>query len=110
MSLEVARGDTGLQGDNEFHKALSEAANNRVLQQFVRMCGDLLEVEREAHLRAKKSARTVALKQHEALYDAIERGDAEEAQGIMRNHLVNISDVIKGNRKKSSKYSKMSRM
>lgn len=103
MEEEIAKGKTGLDGDNAFHRALSEAGNNRVLQQFVYMCGDLLEVEREAHLAASKKESKKALEQHKELLTAIEAGDDERAKLLMSKHIHNISKVIKSNRAKRNR-------
>lgn len=95
MADEIAAGQTGLQGDNAFHRVLADAANNRVLREFVHMCGDLLEVEREEHLRTRRTEPLNALRQHEQILEAVENGDEDEAQRIMRNHIMIISASIK---------------
>ena len=98
MEQEIEDGNTGLEGDNQFHSALAIAANNRVLQQFVFMCGDLLEVEREAHLSEDSGESLKALNQHKELLQAIEQQDEQQAQQIMSSHIHNVSRVIKLNR------------
>lgn len=100
MEAEINKGNSGLHGDNKFHEALAIASNNRVLQQFLFMCGDLLEVEREEHLTDNKEEAIKALNQHKELIVAIEKGDDEAAQKIMSSHIHNISRVIKSNRAK----------
>jgi len=97
MSDEIERGETGLNGDNKFHHVLADAADNRVLKEFVRMCGDLLEVEREEHLLNKKGESVFALGQHREILNAVKTGDSEAAQRLMRRHIVDISDKIKSN-------------
>lgn len=97
MSNEIDRGETGLDGDNQFHHILADATDNRVLKEFVRMCGDLLEVEREDHLRNKKGASLLAIGQHREIVQAVADGDAEKSQQLMRRHIVDISDMIKSN-------------
>lgn len=98
MEAEIERGETGLAGDNAFHQILADASDNRVLQEFVRMCGDLLEVEREEHLRTRKQEPTRALKQHKAILKAVREQNTEEAQGLMEDHILKVSEVIKSNR------------
>lgn len=98
MRTEIEGGGTGLAGDNEFHKALADGANNRVLQEFVNMCGDLLEVEREEHLRSSVEERHLALSQHVAILKAVVNGDSESAQRLMQKHILNLSTLIKANR------------
>lgn len=95
MEQEINNGRSGLNGDNNFHYALSDAADNRVLKHFVNMCGDLLEVEREAHLNNNEGESEKALAQHKQLLTAIRNRDEEQAQNLMRNHILNISKIIK---------------
>lgn len=100
MEDEIQLGGSGLNGDNAFHTAISEAADNRVLQQFVYMCGDVLEVEREEHLLTQEGEPQKALSDHKKILEAIKKSDEEKAQNLMRNHILNISKLIKHNGKK----------
>ncbi len=102
MQKEINKGKSGLDGDNAFHRAISVAANNRVLEHFVNMCGDLLEVEREAHLNNNEGESEKALTQHKKLLDAIKDEDEEKAQQLMQKHILNISRIIKTNHKKKN--------
>lgn len=103
MATDIGTGGTGYLADNEFHKVLAEAANNRVLNEFVSMCGDLLEAEREEHLRTQVEGRRVALEQHSGIYDAVFEQDSERAQRIMQDHLLTVEAVIKSNRGRRSR-------
>jgi GntR family transcriptional repressor for pyruvate dehydrogenase complex len=98
MESQIENGETGLRADNAFHKILADAANNRVLQEFVRMCGDLLEVEREEHLRTREDESRKALAQHRAILDAVRDQDSAEAQRLMEEHILKVSEVIRSNR------------
>lgn len=98
MRAEIESGDTGLSGDNEFHAALADAAGNTVLHEFVNTCGNLLEVEREEHLKASAEERYHALAQHEAILAAVTDQDDELAQKIMQDHIMSVSSVIRANR------------
>jgi len=98
MRTEIGRGETGLAGDNQFHRVLADAANNNVLEEFVRLCGDLLEVEREEHLRTRSEEPISALTQHERILEAVKDRDSEEAQRLMQAHILSVSDIIKSNR------------
>lgn len=98
MRAEIGRGETGLNGDNAFHRVLADAANNRVLHEFVGMCGNLLEVEREEHLRARTDEPLSALTQHELILNAVIDRDADTAQRLMQEHILSVSSVIKSNR------------
>ena len=98
MESQIENGETGLRADNAFHKVLADGAGNRVLQEFVRMCGHLLEVEREEHLRTRSDEPRRALNQHKAILEAVQNQDSEEAQRLMEEHILKISEVIKSNR------------
>ena len=95
MEREVQSGESGLNGDNEFHKALTEAADNRVLKQFADMCGHLLEVEREEHLKEYNGESQKALKDHKKILEAVRHRDEDTVQELMRNHIHHISKMIK---------------
>jgi GntR family transcriptional repressor for pyruvate dehydrogenase complex len=98
MENEIESGGTGLYGDNAFHRSLATAANNRVIQQLLIMCGDLLEVEREEHLAGTKGEPIRASNQHKEILEAIENKDDEKAAQIMSSHIHRISRVIKSAR------------
>mgnify|MGYP006265930409 CR=1 FL=1 len=98
MEQEIENGETGLHGDNAFHAVLADAANNRVLEEFVRMCGDLLEVEREEHLKTRSHEPKRALTQHYDILEAIRNQDGARAQRLMEDHILTVSEVIKTNR------------
>ncbi|NQT59970.1 MAG: FadR family transcriptional regulator [Bacteroidetes bacterium] len=95
MQDEINQGESGFIGDNSFHRALAEATHNHVLEQFVAMCGNLLEIERESHLRQISGESEKALKQHIDIYTSIEEQDEELAQAQMRKHILNISNLIR---------------
>lgn len=99
MEKDIRNGGVGLACDNEFHKVLANAAANRVLQEFVNLCGDLLEVEREDHLRNQEGEPQRALQQHKDMVVAIRAKDSGKAQRIMEEHLLKPSEVIRMNRK-----------
>jgi len=102
MAAELEDGETGLNGDNDFHRAIASAANNRVIQLLQNMCGDLLEVEREEHLKNNHQESVRALNQHRDILLAIKKGDDETAGQIMSRHIHKISKFIKSNRDKKN--------
>lgn len=98
MRNDIESGGTGFKGDNAFHEAIAKAANNRVIQLLQNMCGNLLEVEREEHLKESEVESRRALSQHERILEAIKLGDEELAGEIMSHHIHKISKYIKSNR------------
>ena len=102
MAKDIEEGGTGLNGDNDFHRAIASAANNRVIQLLQNMCGDLLEVEREEHLKNDIRESVRALDQHKKILSAIRKNDDEKAGQIMSRHIHKISKYIKSSRHKKN--------
>ena len=99
MEAEIKEGGTGINGDNEFHRALGAAAHNDVLLNMVRMCGDLMEVQREEHLTNLDGEPDRALRSHKAICKAVREKNEEKAQSLMRKHITNLQNIIKSNEK-----------
>ena len=99
MDDEIKKGDSGISGDNRFHKKLAEATHNEVLEKFVSLCGNLMEIEREHHLEEIEGESQKALKDHRYILKAIENQNEELAQAKMRKHILNISNLIKDEHK-----------
>ena len=95
MEKEILEGGTGIDGDNEYHHSLGLAAHNNVLLNIVKMCGDLMEVQREEHLSQLNGESERALKVHRAIFKAIKDKDEEKAQFLMRKHITNLQSIIK---------------
>lgn len=95
MENEIKDGGTGINGDNEFHRALGSAAHNDVLLNMVKMCGDLMEMQREEHLSNLEGEPERALKSHKAILKAVKEKDEEKAQSLMRKHITNLQSIIK---------------
>lgn len=102
MEEDIESGGVGLACDNQFHRVLANAAENRVLQEFVGLCGDLLEVEREDHLRNQEGEPRRALQEHKEMVEAIRARDSGKAQRIMEEHLLKPSEVIRLNRNRGT--------
>lgn len=90
MRIEVSRGQAPVEADRRFHMAVAEMTGNSVL---VRLVGELFD-GRHALILSKlthrvESARTweSALREHEAIYQALEARDPQEAVAAMFWHL-----------------------
>lgn len=86
MENELASGELGLEGDNAFHQALADAADNLAMMNITRLCSDLLSQTREAALSVMED-RLLAIRHHQAIYEAVKNHDAAEAGRLMREHL-----------------------
>lgn len=92
---QIARGETGMESDTEFHFALAQAARNRALLKMINALVDLLARSRERSLqvggRPPKS-----LAKHREILAAVRLGDGEAAARAMREHVESIERNIFG--------------
>lgn len=92
MADAVAAGDEGFLGDKHFHELIATAARSPVLTKVLQGIQPSLDRASNASLsqpgQPKKS-----LRQHRAIYEAIEGGDEAAARRRMLNHLQLTSDV-----------------
>ena len=90
---QIAKGETGLDSDSDFHHALAEAANNRILLHVINTTIGFLAESRESYLlgeeRAKKS-----LPRHKKIFSAIKKGDGELAAEAMREHIEVVEKIL----------------
>jgi GntR family transcriptional repressor for pyruvate dehydrogenase complex len=90
---EIANGETGLDSDSDFHHALAEAANNRILLHIINTTKEVLAESRESYLlgeeRAKKS-----FPHHKRIFSAIKKGDGELAAKAMREHIEDVEKTF----------------
>ena len=90
MRKDVRRGQSPVEADRRFHVAIAEMTGNTVL---ARMVGELFD-ERHGLISSRMSRRAenartweVALREHEAIYRALEVRDPQEAAAAMFGHL-----------------------
>jgi DNA-binding GntR family transcriptional regulator len=78
-----------------FHDLIYSAAGNETLSRIGREMRDLIRrFSREPFERASRVA--AVLKEHQALVDAIERGDADAAERVAREHLRSAREYMTG--------------
>jgi len=90
MRREIEQGRSPLEFDRRFHLSIAEMSGNSVL---VRIINTLFD-ERHSPISSKLSGRfesprtwAIALKEHEAIYRALENRDPLAAQTAIRTHL-----------------------
>jgi GntR family transcriptional regulator, transcriptional repressor for pyruvate dehydrogenase complex len=90
--LEALR--AAVPGSAEFHRAIAAAAGNRMLQALT---GWIVEVLQPSLNEALEGAivESAVVEQHEALLQAIEKGDAARAERAMKDHLLYLRDVLR---------------
>ncbi|WP_174614450.1 FadR/GntR family transcriptional regulator [Virgibacillus ihumii] len=91
----VLQGHVAAEEDLSFHMAVAKAAGNSVIEKVMYMLSDqVLEGLKESRsntlIHPKNSQ--VILEEHRKIYEAIEAGDALEAQESMSNHLHNVKE------------------
>ena len=73
----------------EFHDVLADAAGNRALAANYRRIVNELNLYRRETLARHADAIPISTKDHEAIVDAIARGDGPLAERLMREHVMN---------------------
>ena len=93
MRANMDRAQAYLRADFNFHRRIGEASQNAIISQFVSNLIDLLEeVLRESHSDSLP-AQAEGGGTHQAIFDAIARGDADAAGDLMRDHIQFSSEV-----------------
>ncbi|MBB5215516.1 FadR/GntR family transcriptional regulator [Parapusillimonas granuli] len=87
----------GIEADLRFHRAIAEATRNEHYVEFFhflsRLLRDNLRVSRTRSAKAKRG--TDAQREHEIIYQAIQRGDPELARQCARNHIENTESRLR---------------
>jgi len=78
--------------DMEFHYMLAHAANNPLLELIFQSVTGLMRASRKLTLSLSGAPR--ALRGHQQIYAAVERGDAEDARAQMRDHLQAVQEDL----------------
>jgi GntR family transcriptional regulator, transcriptional repressor for pyruvate dehydrogenase complex len=92
MAGEVARGESGAEGDRRFHTAVTTAAYSSLLAEFMRSIAEQITESRHESLRQPdRPPRSLA--QHRKIADAIRAGDPKAAAAAMRKHVQTVSKV-----------------
>ena len=76
----------------EFHEAVARSSRNALLLQFMRQIHDWVRRFSETTF-AYRGRATEALKEHEALVDALKRRDSDAAERIARAHMARATQV-----------------
>lgn len=86
MEKEIDDGSLGINGDNEFHNELANAADNLAMTSILNLCGELLNTTRKEALKALSDPR-IGLEQHRSIFEAVKSRDECEAGRLMKVHL-----------------------
>ena len=100
MADDVAQGRPPIRGDRAFHLRIAEAAGNGPLLRTVTELFDERNnplFEQLGHHFETPPTWRLALAEHQAVIDAIARGDADAARAAMHQHLQQSHDRFAGN-------------
>lgn len=78
--------------DMAFHQMLAQAASNPLLELIFQSVTGLMRASRKLTLRLSGAHR--ALAGHQQIFAAVDRGDAETARAMMREHLQNVKEDL----------------
>lgn len=92
MTRAVEEGDRGVEGDEEFHAAVTAAAHSPLLSRLMAEIGELIRETRIESLSQPGRPRN-SLAGHRAIADAIRAGDPAAAAAAMHAHVELVSDV-----------------
>jgi GntR family transcriptional regulator, transcriptional repressor for pyruvate dehydrogenase complex len=92
MEADIAAGGRGVEGDENFHAAVTAAAHSLLLSRLMSEIADLIRETRIESLSQPERPRA-SLAGHRAIADAIRAGDPDGAARAMHAHVEMVSDV-----------------
>jgi GntR family transcriptional regulator, transcriptional repressor for pyruvate dehydrogenase complex len=100
FARQVAQSKDAVQADFRFHLAVAQATGNRHFADLIRYLGTMLFPRTRvntAELAGEKRAAYLARvnREHERIYEALERGAPEAARAAMRAHLENSRERLR---------------
>ena len=95
MAAELDSGEAGLDGDAQFHLAVTNAAHNRVMAQLMGHIAWSVANVRRSSLREPRRRET-SLDQHRAIAKAIRAQDPDAAMHAVREHLAHVAAAQPG--------------
>ena len=93
QETQVAEGGTGTEVDKAFHKALAEAAKNRILLRMMDAAMEFFSESRDNYLQIKGRPKQ-SLVRHKEMVSAIKARNKKLTAGIMREHLEDIENSL----------------
>ncbi len=92
MAEDVEAGGRGVQGDEQFHGAVTAAAHSLLLARLMEEISELIRETRLESLSQPDRPRA-SLAGHRAVAEAIRAGDPAAAAAAMHDHVAMVSDV-----------------
>lgn len=92
MEQEIADGEIGEIGDQEFHQSVVRAANSQLLARMYDILTNDIATSRHESL-SQVGRPQASLDQHRRVFEGIKAGDAAAASAAMRDHLKTVGAV-----------------
>ena len=92
MAADVEAGGRGIQGDEEFHAAVTVAGHSPLLGKLMREISDLI-LETRVESLGQPGRPLQSLAGHKTIAEAIRAGGAQAAAAAMEDHITLVSDV-----------------
>jgi GntR family transcriptional repressor for pyruvate dehydrogenase complex len=92
MAQDIEAGGRGVEGDEQFHAAVTRAGHSALLQRLMLEISDLVKETRIESL-SQAGRPLESLQGHRRIADAIRTQDAAAAAAAMRDHIERVSDV-----------------
>jgi len=92
MERDMAAGGLGTAADAAFHTAIATATGNELLTRIVQLVGDAIREHREVF--QTRDGAEQSLREHQAIFAAIERRDGESAFRHTRAHVDTVRRLI----------------
>ena len=89
---QIARGETGVEGDTAFHFAMAQATQNHALTKVVSTIADILRQSRDQSLQTPGRPQR-SLASHRHILDMIEGSNVEGARSAMQYHISEVEPV-----------------
>jgi GntR family transcriptional repressor for pyruvate dehydrogenase complex len=99
MERHIGDGDIGEYTDLAFHRQLATATHNSVMVALFETVSSQMELAiretRRVEMYMNVSVSDRLYQEHRAIFEAVERGDAGEAQARMNKHLLHVESLLK---------------
>lgn len=92
MQRDIETGGRGVEGDEQFHAAVTAAGHSALLARLMGEISDLIKETRIESLSQPERPKE-SLQGHRKIAAAIRAGDADGAASAMRDHVAMVSDV-----------------
>jgi GntR family transcriptional repressor for pyruvate dehydrogenase complex len=93
QQVKLARGETTVAEDAEFHYGIALASGNSVVLKVLDILMDLLRDTRERSMQVEGRPEK-SLAGHRRILSAIKRQDAESAKAAMRRHIEDVEEIV----------------